>query len=139
MQRALRTAFSHAAVALAALALVSCGRKSEGESPPAPNPDAPVLVEVESHFQGDVTIYLVRGGLRQRLGLVTALNTQTFTFPWRWVVSGGNNRLMAYPIAGAESYFSDPFDLQSGQWLKWTLMADLGRSSLAVYAGSDEQ
>ena len=139
MHRAVRASLSHAAVALAALALVGCGRKTDGESTPSPNPDAPVLVEVESHFQGDVTVYLVRGGLRQRLGLVTALSTQTFTFPWRWVVSGGNNRLMAYPIAGAESYFSDPFDLQSGQWLKWTLMADLGRSSLAVYAGHDEQ
>ena len=139
MHRALRTSLSHAAVALAALALASCGRNGEGESTPSPDPDAPVLVEVESHFQGDVTIYLVRGSLRQRLGMVTGLNTQTFTFPWRWVGSGGNNRLMAYPIAGAESYFSDQFDLQSGQWLKWTLMADLGRSSLAVYSGSDEQ
>ena len=125
-------------VTVALSGATACRPKSDEPSTPAPDPETPVLVEVESHFQGDVTIYLVRGNLRQRLGLVTALSSEAFSFPWRRVTSGGNNRLMAYPIAGAASYLSDPFDLQAGQWIKWTLMADLGRSSLAVYAGPDQ-
>jgi hypothetical protein len=28
---------------------------------------------------------------------------------------------------------SDPLILQPGQWIKWTLQADLDRSSMAVY------
>ena len=82
---------------------------------------------------GDVTIYLVRGSLRQRLGMVTALGTTEFTFPWRWLSQSGTSRLMAYPIAGARSHLSDPLILQPGQWIKWTLEADLTRSSMAVY------
>lgn len=137
MHRALRTCSWLAVIALIAVIFSACRSKGEGASTPAPDPDTPVPVEVESHFQGDVTIYLVRGSLRQRLGMVTALGTGTFSFPWRWLAASGNSRLMVYPIAGAGSYFSDPLILQPGQWIKWTLMADLGRSSLAVYAGPE--
>ena len=126
-------------LALTLAALAACRHKGDAQSTRTPSPESQLLVEVESHFQGDVTIYLVRGGLRQRLGLVTGLSTQTFTFPWRSALTGGNNRLMAYPIAGSEAYLSDFFDLQSGQWIKWTLMADLGRSSLAVYAVPEKE
>jgi hypothetical protein len=100
---------------------------------PAPDPNMAVPVEIENHFMGDVTIYLVRGNLRQRLGMVTALGTATFSFPWRWLSHSGSSRLMAYPVAGARAHLSDPLILQPGQWIKWTLQADLDRSSMAVY------
>jgi len=137
MHRALRTYFSLATLALTALTFTACRPKGEAASRPAPDPNTPVPVEVESHFQGDVTIYLVRGSLRQRLGMVTALGTGAFTFPWRWLGASGNNRLMVYPLAGAAAYFSDPLILQPGQWVRWTLMADLGRSNLVVYNGPE--
>ena len=82
---------------------------------------------------GDVTIYLVRGSMRQRLGMVTGLGTAEFTFPWRWLSQSGTSRLMAYPIAGARAQLSEPLIVQPGQWIKWTLEADLTRSSMAVY------
>jgi len=117
---------------LVALTVLGC-RKRDVETRPAPDPNTPVPVEIESHFMGDVTVYLVRGGLRQRLGMVTALGTAQFTFPWRWLSQSGSSRLMAYPIAGARAQFSEPLTLQPGQWIKWTLEADLDRSSMAVY------
>ena len=116
---------------LVALTVLACRKR--GETMPAPDPNTPVPVEVESHHMGDVTIYLVRGNLRQRLGMVTALGTALFSFPWRWVSQSGSSRLLAYPIAGARSYLSEPLILQPGQWIKWTLQADLDRSSMAVY------
>lgn len=115
-----------------ALTLDGC-HKRDDELRPAPDPTTPVPVEIENHHQGDVTIYLVRGGLRQRLGMVTALGKATFTFPWRWISQSGSSRLLAYPIAGARSHFSEPLILQPGQWIKWTLEGDLSRSSMAVY------
>jgi hypothetical protein len=117
---------------LVALTVLGC-RKRDAETRPAPDPNTPVPVQIESHFMGDVTIYLVRGSLRQRLGMVTALGSAEYTFPWRWLSQSGTSRLMAYPIAGARAQLSDPLILQPGQWIKWTLEADLDRSSMAVY------
>jgi hypothetical protein len=117
---------------LMALTVLGC-RKRDAETRPAPDPNTPVPVQIESHFMGDVTIYLVRGSLRQRLGMVTALGTAEFTFPWRWLSQSGSSRLMAYPVAGARAQLSEPLIMQQGQWIKWTLESDLDRSSIAVY------
>jgi hypothetical protein len=118
---------------LLVLLMVAGCRKRDAEVSPAPDPNTPVPVEIENHFMGDVTIYLVRGNLRQRIGMVTALGSATFSFPWRWLSQSGSSRLMAYPVAGARVHMSDPLILQPGQWIKWTLQADLDRSSMAVY------
>jgi len=115
-----------------AAALGACRPKGAATSV-EPDPDRPVVVEVENHFHGDVIIYFMRGTQRQRLGMVTALSTSAFTFPWRRLGAGGNNRLLAYPLAGARAYASDPLNLQPGQSIKWTLEADLDRSSLVVW------
>jgi hypothetical protein len=117
---------------LVAFTVLGC-RKRDAETSPAPDPNTPVPVEIENHFMGDVTIYLVRGSLRQRLGMVTALGAAEFTFPWRWLSQSGSSRLLAHPIAGARAQLSEPLILQPGQWIKWTLEADLDRSSMAVY------
>lgn len=111
--------------------ILACRHK--GEPSVAPDPDTPVLVEVQNHFQGDVVIYLLRGSQRERLGMVTALGNSVYTFPYRRLGSSGSSRLLAYPIAGAESYASDPLYIQPGQSLKWTLEAELSRSSLVSY------
>ena len=116
---------------LVALTVLAC-RKRDATTP-APDPNTAVPVEIENHYMGDVTIYLVRGSLRQRLGMVTALGTAEFTFPWRWLSQSGSSRLLAYPIAGARAQLSEPLIVQPGQWIKWTLEADLTRSSMAVY------
>ncbi len=98
-----------------------------------PDLNTPVLVEVDSHFQGDVVIYRLRGGQRERLGMVSGLGNAAFTFPYRKLGNSGSTRLLAYPIAGSAAYASDPLYIQPGQSLKWTLEADLSRSNLVSY------
>jgi hypothetical protein len=118
------------------LASLACHHRPQGDTPapgPAPDPNTPVLVEIESHFQGDVVIYLMRGNQRERLGMVSGLSGGAFTFPYRRLGNTGSARLLAYPIAGASAYASDPLYIQPGQSLKWTLEADLSRSSLVSY------
>jgi len=112
------------------LAIGAC--RSKGTETTMPEPDTPVLVQVENHYLGDVVIYLVRGSQRQRLGMVTALSSAEYSFPWRRVAGSSINRLLAHPIAGSP-YASDPLQIQPGQWIKWTLESDLRRSSMAVY------
>ena len=114
--------------------MTGCRSKGEQEAPePQLDPNTPVPVEVENHYQGDVVIYLVQGSHRQRLGMVTALSKATFSFPWSRLQISGINRLLAYPIAGARAFASEPLYLQPGQSISSTLESDLDRSSLAVY------
>ncbi len=119
-------------ILLLGLTLADC-RKRDVSTAPAPDPNSPVPVEIENHYMGDVTIYLVRGSLRQRLGMVSALGTASYSFPWRWLSQSGSSRLLAAPIAGPRGYFSDALILQPGQVIRWTLQAGLDRSSMSVY------
>ena len=64
---------------LVALTVLGC-RKRDAETSPTPDPNTPVPVEIESHFMGDVTVYLVRGNLRQRLGMVTGSRRRSSLF-----------------------------------------------------------
>ena len=126
--RTMRTALW---ILLAAGAVDAC--RHRGEPTLAPDPNTPVLVEVENHYHGDVVIYLLRDSQRERLGLVTALGNSAFTFPYGRIGSSGSTRLVAYPIAGSAAYPSDPLYIQAGQSVKWTLEGDLNRSNLVVY------
>jgi hypothetical protein len=119
-----------AVLLLLLIALGAC-RSRGPDTSVQPDTNAMVAVEVESHYQGDVIVYLVQGS--QRLGTVTALSKAEFSFPYRRLQMSSTTRLMAYPLAGAQAYLSEPLLMQPGQWVSWTLESDLDRSSLAVY------
>ena len=116
--------------------LLGCASRSEkdsdAESPP-PEHTAELALEVENHGWSDIVISLVRGTSVERLGMVGALNTETFVFPFRKLGVGTDVRLRAYPIGGPNAYTSENVLVQPGQWIKWTLESDLTRSFLAVY------
>jgi hypothetical protein len=95
--------------------------------------DSEVAIEVENHNFSDIVIYLVRGGQTQRLGLVTGLSTAHYVISYRRLGSTGDARLRAYPIGGPAAFTSEDLHVQPGQWIKWTLEADLSRSFLGVY------
>ena len=109
-----------------------CGLLSR-EPPPKPAPlHADVSVEVENHNWSDITIYLMTGGLPQRVGMVTALTTASFALPSHRLHTAGSVRLRALPVAG-QPFTSEDILVQPGQAIMWTLESDLDRSSLAVY------
>ena len=117
--------------------LLGCGSRSkegaEAEAEPEPEHTAEVALEVENHSWSDIVISLVRGTAVERLGMVGALNTETFVFPYRKLGVGTDVRLRAYPIGGPSAFTSENVLVQPGQWVKWTLESDLTRSFLAVY------
>ena len=103
------------------------------DPPPKPAPlHAEVSVEVENHNWSDITIYLMTGGLPQRVGMVTALTTASFALPSHRLHTAGSVRLRALPVAG-QPFTSEDILVQPGQAIMWTLESDLDRSSLAVY------
>ncbi len=115
--------------------LLGCAARSEDADadPQLSETNAEVALEVENHAWSDIVIYLVRGTAVERLGMVGALNTETFVFPYRRLGVGTDVRLRAYPIGGPSAFTSENVLVQPGQWIKWTLESDLTRSFLAVY------
>ncbi len=87
-------------------AVPSCGLLFPHNHPaPKSSSDNPnsVSVEVESHNWSDITVYLMAGGLPQRLGMVTALGAASFDFPSQRLNNSAGVRLRALPIAGQPS------------------------------------
>jgi hypothetical protein len=115
--------------------LLGCGSRSEDQEtePELAEASAELALEVENHGWSDIVISLVRGTAVDRLGMVGALSTETFVFPYRKLGVGTDVRLRAYPIGGPAAFTSENVLVQPGQWIKWTLESDLTRSFLAVY------
>ena len=110
-----------------------CGLFSSPHQPAVDHTDRRrVGVEVESHNWNDVTVYLVAGGLPQRLGMVTALGNATFDFPSQRLNTSGGVRLRALPVAG-RAFTSETILVLPGQVITWRLENDLDASSLSVY------
>jgi hypothetical protein len=122
------------AVAFAALssAVPACGLFSRDPAPPPSLLHEDVSVEVENHNWSDITIYLLTGGLPQRLGMVTAMSNGSFAFPSQRLHTAGNIRLRALPVAGT-AFTSEAILVQPGQAILWRLENDLDISSLSVY------
>jgi hypothetical protein len=91
-----------------------------------------VSVQVESHNWSDITIYLVAGGLPQRLGMVSALGEATFDFSSHRLNGSGDVRLRALPVAG-QPFTSETILVVPGQAIFWTLESRLEASSVTVY------
>ncbi|MGH7527024.1 MAG: hypothetical protein ACREMX_10005 [Gemmatimonadales bacterium] len=113
--------------------LLGCASRGSEVAEGTLDHNAEVALEVENHNWSDIVIYLMRGNAAHRLGMVTALSTNHFIFPYRHLGTSGNTRLRAYPIGGPGGFTSEDLLVQPGQWIKWTLESDLTRSSLAVY------
>lgn len=114
-------------------ALPACGLLSSRHSRSASSPAVTqISVEVDNHNWSDITVYLMAGGLPQRLGMVTALSNATFAFPSQRLNSGSGVRLRALPVAG-RAFTSETILVQPGQAIFWTLENDLDTSSLSVF------
>jgi len=102
---------------------------------PAVAAATPIPLVVRNDFPEDLTIFVVRGGVRLRLGTVTPLTSRTFQISGSFAADQGGFQLVANPLGGPnarEAYTSEQVVVQSGQKLVWTLASDLSRSFLAV-------
>lgn len=111
-----------------------CGLLFRHHAQPAPNAAEPTIVsvQVESHHWSDITVYLITGGLPQRLGMVSALGEATFDFSSHRLKGRGDVRLRALPVAG-QPFTSETILVVPGQVIFWTLENHLEASSVTVY------
>lgn len=110
-----------------------CGLLFPGPEPKSKiSPASTVVVDIESHNWNDITVYLLAGGLPQRLGMVSALGEASFDFPSHHLNTSGGVRLRALPVAG-RPFTSDAILVLPGQVITWTLENNLDASSYSVY------
>lgn len=119
------------AVALVFLIAGSCWLARRGAKEDEA-PERETLLVVENQHSSDVTVYVMRGAARARLGTVTSMRTETFVVPRILVGSVVDLRLVADPIGG-EPYVSEPVSVGPGDQIQFRLANILEQSSLSVW------
>jgi len=114
------------------LLLVGCGggRLPAGDAGPG---TGQISLQVVSHHQRDVAIYLYRDGTRERLGLAGANQTVNFFIPWRKIAGDGAVQFQGDPVGGRDLVRTDLIRVQPGQVVIWTLGPRLSGENVAVY------
>ena len=114
-------------------ALTACGANQEAKDVEPVAATGPVTIVAENRRTDDVVVSLVRDGLRQRLGIVTAQSEGNFQIPWSQVSNSGRVRVIATPIAGRRSFVSDQLVLRPGSEVTVSLTPLLNQSLVRVY------
>jgi hypothetical protein len=94
--------------------------------------ELPTLLSVENRHWSNVTVYVLRGGARARIGTVTSMRTETFVIPAVLVGSVVELRLIADPV-GSEPYVSDPVTVGPGERIDFRLANNLVHSSISIW------
>jgi hypothetical protein len=95
---------------------------------PVPEPRGPVTLRVTNSNWSDVRIYLVRGAMWVRLGMVTTNGTAEFMIPADLLSGAGTVTLVADPVAAKGSWRSalpvispgDEFELVVENFLQYS-------------------
>ena len=114
----------------AALLLGGCAHGMSRGGSEAGDPET--VLQVTNNNWSDMAIYLVRGGMRQRLGTAGSLTTSKFRLPSHIFASPDPLRLVADPIGGAAAHVSQPLLLSPGQTVEWRLENNLHLSSAFI-------
>lgn len=103
-------------VAIAGLALAACG----GNQPPGePQPATTLVVENQSTL--DMTIYVLRGAARTRLGIATALQSTRMTIPREIMFGITALRFLADPIGSTRTPVTNEISVTPGDEVVLTI------------------
>ena len=113
--RALRLA----AVALLALAAApACRSTPEGDGSETPAPAPRTTLQVENRSFNDMTVYVLRGSQRLRLGNATGNSTTTFTIPPHLIFGATSLQFLADPIGGSQRPVSESIVVSAGDEIR---------------------
>ena len=103
------------ALAAALLWPVACARNAAPDPNAVPMPEVgPTTVRVQNQAFLDVAVYVVRGGLRSRIGTVTGNSTAVLTIPKSLVLPLTQLRFIANPIGGRAQPVSEEITVSPG-------------------------
>ena len=102
---------------VAMFGVLACGRgtKQSSVNDNMSNNNAPVTLQVTNDNPQDVDVFVTSGSRssRQRLGMVTSGQTQTFTVP-STVARASSFRLIVHPIGGGGDYSTGALNINPG-------------------------
>lgn len=109
---------------LAALVVAGCGAPA-GSAPRPAEPAAVVVVENQAWV--DVDVFVMYGGTRSRLGMVTGNSERRFTLRPAVVGGGRDVRFLADPVGSDRTALSFEIYVAPGQEVRLTIPSRLGQ------------
>lgn len=91
-----------------------------------------MTLRVVNHNWLDITVFLLQGTQRERIGVATATTTTEFHVPLRQLAAGAEYRLFGDPVGSRETVRSETLHAQDGDVVTWTIEDDLKRSTVEV-------
>ncbi len=121
---------------LTAAVLSACGcffGKSSTDAAGASEWSAEIPLQVINHHWLDVTIYVLHGGQRTRLGVAGGSAQTRMSLPPSLLRAGRELQLYGDPIGSTERAITEVVVVQPGQSIEWLLESGLDRSTVSVY------
>ncbi|HEX8392798.1 MAG TPA: hypothetical protein VF665_10620 [Longimicrobium sp.] len=121
------------AVSTMLLGLAACAPAAENGGPaegPAPEQ---IVVRVANNGWQDVTVYVVDGTMRRRLGTVSGMSTGSFSMRSTLLSSSRPLQLVADPVGGLTPFVSQPLRASPGQAVAMRVDARLALSTVSVF------
>ena len=112
---------SIAVFALISAGAAACGRKQVETAPGAVVADSSSIV-VENRGLYDMTIYVIEGSTRRRLGNATAVSTTRLPIPRNVVGTGRELQFLADPFAGRGNSVSERIYVRPGDQVSLTII-----------------
>jgi hypothetical protein len=112
--------FTIAALVISAAAAIACRPKAVGTSA-ADGADTATNIVVDNRGFHDMTIYVIEGSARRRLGTATGLSKTRFPIPRTIVGNGREMQFLADPIGGSRNSVSHSIFVSPGDQVGLTI------------------
>lgn len=90
-------------------------------------------IVVENRGWGDLRIYVVRGGMRLRLGTVTSMNSATFDLTREQLAPGAVIQVLAEVIGSSDRIATERVRAEPGLVIEWAVENVLAQSSYFIW------
>lgn len=90
-------------------------------------------VEIDNNNTRDVRIYVLRGGTRYSLGLVTSKHLTAFELPLGQLADGARIQVLAEVIGSSERLVTEVIRIEPGIVIRWVLAEPLRYSSYSYF------
>lgn len=98
-----------------------------------PRARANSTLRVFNNNWSDMTIYVVRNGMRARIGQVGSMSDASFRLPKAMMVGAGDVLIMARPLASRQAFVSQRINVIPGQRIELRLENNLSLSNFSVW------
>lgn len=91
-------------------------------------------VRVENNNWSNMTVYLLRGTTRYRLGMVTSMTSRVFRVPPSLMGGVSDVRLMVDPLGSHQTFTTPNIQVNPGEEIEFNVQNHLAISSVSVWA-----